>query len=243
MHLGATGEVQTTGVSTKVEGLRMGMSDQSQVGTVGHDNGTEGEIVHPDGGDDEAAAIGREDRTATTEGIGSRAGWGCHYETVAAIGGNKVVVDKEVSTQQRGIVEAMQADLVEGDERILGRVGDYLKEGAWLKGIASAHDVGHQRINVIVTGSGEKTEMTEVDAENRHIPASNEMNGTEQCTVATNRKEEIVVDADGQGFGNLVGFDTAGMQTINEGQQLLAQGGFEVTDVEGNFHLKLKTKR
>ena len=69
------------------------------------------------------------------------------------------------------------------------------------------------------------------------------MDGAEQGAVATDGEEKIVMDTDGQGFGHLVGFDTAGVQTVDECQQLLAQRGFEMADVEGNFHLKLKAKR
>ena len=118
-----------------------------------------------------------------------------------------------------------------------------LKKGTRFECIAAVKDVGNQRIDIVTSGSCEETKMTEVDAKNRNIPATDEVDGAEQGTVATDGEEEIIVDADRQSIGDLVSFDTAGVQTVDKGQQLLAQRRFEVADVEGNFHLKLKTNR
>ncbi len=67
--------------------------DEAQACTVGNNNGAESEGMGADRGDDEAAAVGREDGAATGERIGSGTCGRGHNDTIAGIGGYIKVVD------------------------------------------------------------------------------------------------------------------------------------------------------
>lgn len=116
VDLGATGQVEAAGVHAEVEVRWLAgtflMGDEAELGAVGDDDGTEGEVVRPDGGDDEAAAVGGEDGSAAAEGVGRGARGGSHDETVARIGGHKVVVNKELGTHEGTVVQSVEGDLV-----------------------------------------------------------------------------------------------------------------------------------
>ncbi len=168
---GAAGEMELLRVGTEVELRRVGtgidgtgVGDEAQVRAVGHDDGAQGEIVGGDGCDDEAAAVGREDGAAAAEGVGGGAGGGSDDKAVGGVGGNEVARDIEVGAQQGGIVEAMEAYLVEREESTGSRIGRYLQEGAGLEGVAAAKDVVDESVDVVASGGGEEAEMAKVDA-------------------------------------------------------------------------------
>ena len=66
-YFGAIGQMLAARVHAEAELLRRGVCDQPQQGGVGHDDGAQGEVVHSDGSNDKAAAVGREDGAATAE--------------------------------------------------------------------------------------------------------------------------------------------------------------------------------
>ena len=98
LYLGTTSEMQLLRVGTEVERLRVVMCNKAQAGSIWYYDGTQSEVVGSNGSDDKTAAVGREDRAATAERIGSRACRSGDDKTVGSIGGNKIVVDIEVGT-------------------------------------------------------------------------------------------------------------------------------------------------
>ncbi len=226
-------------VDTEIERLRAWVRGKAQVGSIWNYDRTQGEIMGGYGGDDKTATIGGENGTATAERIGGGTGGGGHYETVAGIGGDKVIVDKEVGAQQRSVVKPMEADLIERCEWRDGR-RSYLKKCAGFKSIAAGKDIRDEGVNIVAAGGSEEAEMPKVDAQHGYVAIADEMDGTEQGAVATNREKKVVVNADRQTVGHLFSVDTIAVQHIGEQLELLAQGRFEVADVKGDFHFKLK---
>ena len=237
-ELGATGHELTAGVGAKTETLVLLVGDQAQGGTLRYDDGTQGEVVGAVGGDDKAMAVGREDGTSTAEGIGRGARGSGHDETIAGIGGHKVVVDIEVGAEKGApLKETMDADLVdhEGVEGVARLVGDDMQEGARLDGIAAGQQVGDQGGNVETTCRGEETQVAEVDADDGNLATANQMDGAEKGAVATDGEKEVVV-ALGQGVGDLFGFDPVVLEDVAELLILLAVGFLDGTDIKSNLH-------
>ncbi len=231
-YLGATGEVLAARVHAEAELLRRGMRDKAQGGAVGHDDGAQGEVVHPNGGDDEAAAVGREDGAATAEGVGSGACGGGDDDAVAGIGGHKVVGDKKVSAQQGCIVEAVKADFVEGEggEGVGAPVCLDMEEGAGLEGVAPGKEVGSEGVKGVAPGGGEESKVAKVDSKHGDVAPGKQVDGAEQGAVAPDGEEEVVV-ALGQGVGYSVGFDSAAVQYVDQAVYLLAQVVFNMAYV------------
>lgn len=165
IDFGAIGQPLPTRVHAETELLGLGMGDKAQQGGVGHDDGSQGEVVHSDGGDDKTAAVGREDRSATTERVG-RGTRGCgHNEAVASVVSNKIVAYIEVGTQQRGIVETVETHFVEGKggETATSIAGFDVEQCARFERVAAGHEVGDQTVDIVAPGGGEETKMSEVD--------------------------------------------------------------------------------
>ena len=237
-ELGATGHELPAGVGAQAEALVLHLGDQAQGGTLGHDDGAEGEVVGAIGGDDEAVAVGGEDGAAAAEGIGRGARRGGHDEAVAGIGGHEVVVDIEVGAEEGApFEEAVDADFVDdkGVEGIGGLVGDYMKERAGLDGVAAGKEVGDQGGDVETACRGEEAQVTEVDADDGNLAAANQMDGAEEGAVAPDGEEEVVV-AVGQGVGNFLGVDTVVVQDVAELLILVTVGFFDGADIESNLH-------
>lgn len=98
------------------------------------------------GGNDKAMAVGGEDGASTAEGIGCGAGWSGHNETVASIGGHKVVSHIKVGAEQgAALKEAVEADFVDnkGVNGMVRLIGKDMEEGAGLNGVAPSQKVGH----------------------------------------------------------------------------------------------------
>ena len=243
--LGAAGEVLAAGVGAEVEELLLGMGDEAELGAVGDDDGSEGEVVGADGRDDEAAAIGCEDGAAAAEGVGGGAGGGGDDEAVAGVGGHEVAIDVEVGAQEGAVVEAVEADLVEGeggellaDGLVVGTGGD-VEEGAGLEGVAAGEEVGDEGVHIVAAGGGEEAEMAEVDADDGDLATSDEVDGAEEGAVATDGEKEVA-RAFGEGVDDLFGFDTVAVEDVGEGLELLPGLLFEITDIEGDGHNRFK---
>jgi hypothetical protein len=232
-EFGATGEMLTAGVGAEVEVLVLWMGDQTESGAIGHDDGAEGEVVGTVGSDDEAMAIGGENGTATAERIGGGSGRSGHDKTVAGIGGYKVVVDKKVGAQECATLEkTVEADFVddEGVNRIVGLVGNDMEKSSRLNGVTSGEEVGDQGGGVETTRGGEEPKVAEVDTDDWYLATSDEVDGAQECAVATNGKKKVEM-AFGEGVGYFFGFDTVILQDVAELLVLLSICLFNITDV------------
>ena len=226
---GAVGHGLPSRVHAEIELLLLGMGDEAQDGAVRHNDGAQGEVVDPDGGDDQAAAVGREDGTSAAEGIGCGARGRGHNEAVAGIGGHEVVADIEVGAQQGGVDEAVEVHFVEckGGVAVVGMVGSDIEEGAGLEGVAAGHEVGDEAVDIVAPGGGEEAEVPEVDAKDRDVAPSQEMYGAEEGAVASDGEEEVE-----RAVGQPVVDDT-GLHPplVEEGDKPVELGGVEVLRV------------
>ena len=169
---GAVGHGLPSRVHAEIEPLLLGVGDEAQDGTVRHNDGAQGEVVDPDGGDDQAAAVGREDGTTAAEGVGCGARGRGHNEAVAGIGGHEVVADIEVGAQQGGVDEAVEVHFVEGKGgvAVVGMVGRLSKQKAPDVFLEMAKRVRAQYPNAhfVLVGGGEMiVELQNRIAQNR----------------------------------------------------------------------------
>ena len=95
--------------------FRIVLNLQCDAGGVGDDDGTEGEGVCADGGDDEASAVGREDGSSAGERVGRGACGRRHDDAVAGIGGHIEFVDKDLGAKHGRFLGPVEEDLVEGE--------------------------------------------------------------------------------------------------------------------------------
>ncbi len=237
VHLGATGEMLSTGVHAEVEGLLLRIGDEAEMGAVGDDDGTEGEVVGADGCDDEASAVGGEDRSAAAEGVGRGTCGGGHNEAVTGVCADEVAVGEEVGAEEGAVVEAVEADFVEGKggEAVVALPCNHMEQGAGLDGVATSEEVGHEGVDVVAASGGEEAEMAEVDAQHGDVAVTDKVHGAEEGAVASNGEEEIVGSV-GEGVDHLFGFDIIVVKDLRELLEFLAQSFLKITDEYGYFH-------
>ena len=217
--LGAVGQGLPTGVHAEAELLGLGMGDESQLGRVGDYDGAEGEVMHPDGCDDQTAAVGGEDGASATKGVGRGASRGGHDDTVAGIGGHKVAGDIKVGAEQGLLDKTMETHFVEckGGEAAACGGGYDVEERTGLEGVAAGQEVGDEAVDVVAPGGGEETEVAEIDSQDRDVAVGNEVDGTEEGAIATDGEEKVEL-----ALGQLV-LDNVGLHTpaVEEGDEAL----------------------
>lgn len=202
--LAAAVEHQMTGVGAQVDSTPRG-SDKSQHGTVGDDDGAQGEVMHGDGRDHKTATVGREDGATATKGVGCGACGRGNKEAVAIIGGHEIIVDIEVGAQEVGVVDTVQGDLVEGCQRRLrgGSADVDMQEGTGLDGVMACQEVLDQKVEMIArrgipipifaSYGGEEPKVAEIDTHHGDGTVGDKVHGTEQGTIATDGEDEVVM--------------------------------------------------
>ena len=113
-----------------------------------------------DGGNDEAAGGGGKNGSSAAEAVGGGACWCGDDYAVAAVGGHIAVVNKKAGIEQGVVFSPVDEDFIEG----IGAKGG-VEEGAFFEGKVAFEQIEGEPTKVVSAGSGEESEVTEVDAE------------------------------------------------------------------------------